>query len=97
MTTLQLTDARPDTGGLSGDLAAVSGKIDPDMLPGRWSATDNTVSLPLLTAYALARHPPRPLKRLYRRRQAMMDRLLDEYRTARGFRDRRAEEAQGRS
>ena len=98
---LQLTDARPDTGGLSGATPgeAVSwGKIDPDMLPGTVVCyLDNTVSLPLLTAYALARHTPRPLKRLYGRRQAMMDRLLDEYRAARAFRDRRAEEAQGRS
>ena len=58
---------------------------------------DNTVSLPLLTAYALARHAPRPLKRLYARREAMMDRLLAEYHAALEFRDRRAEEAQGRS
>ncbi|HEX9166785.1 MAG TPA: deoxyhypusine synthase [Gemmatimonadales bacterium] len=98
---LQLTDARPDTGGLSGATPgeAVSwGKIDPDMLPGTVVCyMDNTVSLPLLTAYALARHSPRPLRRLYGRRQEMMDRLLAEYRAARGFRDRRAEEAQGRS
>jgi deoxyhypusine synthase len=54
---------------------------------------DNSVALPLLTAYALARHSPRPLKRLYRRREAMMERLLGEYRAALEFRDRRAEEA----
>jgi deoxyhypusine synthase len=96
---LQLTDARPDTGGLSGATPgeAVSwGKIDPDMLPGTVVCyLDNTVSLPLLTAYALARHAPRPLKRLYARREAMMQRLRDEYRAALAFRDRRAEEAKG--
>lgn len=96
---LQLTDARPDTGGLSGATPgeAVSwGKIDPDMLPGTVVCyMDNTVSLPLLTSYALARHAPRPLKRLYGRREAMMARLMDEYRKALAFRDRRAEEAQG--
>jgi deoxyhypusine synthase len=53
------------------------------------------VSLPLLTAYALARHAPRPLKRLYARRQAMMDRLIQEYRAALEFRDRRAEDSKG--
>ena len=94
---LQMTDARPDTGGLSGATPneAVSwGKIDPDMLPGTVVVyTDNSVSLPLLTAYALARHAPRPLKRLYQRRDAMMDRLVSEYRAALEFRDRRAEEA----
>ena len=94
---LQLTDARPDTGGLSGATPgeAVSwGKIDPDMLPGTVVCyMDNTVSLPLLTAYALARHAPRPLKRLYSKREAMMTRLIEEYRSARAFRDQRTEEA----
>jgi deoxyhypusine synthase len=96
---LQMTDARPDTGGLSGATPneAVSwGKIDPDQLPGTVVVyMDNSVALPLLTAYALARHAPRPLKRLYGRRAAMMDRLLTEYRAALAFRDRRAEEAKG--
>jgi deoxyhypusine synthase len=41
--------------------------------------TDSTLALPLLTSYALARHQPRPLKRLYDRRVAMYDRLKDEY------------------
>jgi deoxyhypusine synthase len=91
---LQLTDARPDTGGLSGATPgeAVSwGKIDPDMLPGTVVCyMDNTVSLPLLTAYALARKPRRPLRRLYARREAMMRRLTDEYRASLEFRDTRA-------
>ena len=94
---LQLTDARPDTGGLSGATPgeAVSwGKIDPDMLPGTVVCyMDNTVSLPLLTAYALARKPKRPLRRLYARREAMMRRLMDEYHAALEFRDNRAEQA----
>jgi deoxyhypusine synthase len=94
---LQLTDARPDTGGLSGATPgeAVSwGKIDPDMLPGTVVCyLDNSVSLPLLTAYARARHAARPLKRLYRKREAMMRRLVEEYRAALARRDRRAHEA----
>jgi deoxyhypusine synthase len=94
---LQLTDARPDTGGLSGATPgeAVSwGKIDPDMLPGTVVCyMDNTVSLPLLTAYALARKPRRPLRRLYARREAMMQRLMDEYHAALEFRNNRAEQA----
>ena len=95
---LQMTDARPDTGGLSGATPgeAVSwGKIDPDMLPDTVVCyLDNTVALPLLAAYALARHAPRPCKRLYQRREAMMARLVEEYRAAIAFRDARAEEAQ---
>ena len=94
---LQLTDARPDTGGLSGATPgeAVSwGKIDPDMLPGTVVCyMDNTVSLPLLTAYALARKAPRPLKRLHGKREAMMARLMDEYHAALELRDRRAVDA----
>lgn len=94
---LQMTDARPDTGGLSGATPneAVSwGKIDPDQLPGTVVVyMDNSVALPLLTAYALARHAPRPLRRLHARREAMMERLVSEYRAALAFRDRRAEEA----
>jgi deoxyhypusine synthase len=83
---LQITDARPDTGGLSGATPAEAvswGKIDPDRLPDAVVCyLDSTVALPLLTAYAHARHAPRPLKRLFDRRQEMMERLTTEYRRA---------------
>jgi deoxyhypusine synthase len=96
---LQMTDARPDVGGLSGATPneAVSwGKIDPDQLPGTVVCyADNTITLPLLTAYALQRVEPRPPKRLYDRRGAMMDRLVSEYRSALAFRDQRADDAKG--
>ena len=70
------------------------GKIDPDMLPGTVVCyLDNSVSLPLLTAYAKARRGPRPLRRLFGRREAMNRRLLEEYRAALETRDRRAQEA----
>ena len=81
---LQVTDARPDTGGLSGATPgeAVSwGKIDPDRLPDAIVCyLDSTVALPIITAYALARHKPRQPRRLYQRRQEFMDLLLTEYR-----------------
>ena len=74
---LQITDARPDTGGLSGATPAEAvswGKIDPDRLPDAVVCyLDSTVALPLLTAYAHARHAKRPLKRLYDRRGEMMN------------------------
>jgi len=80
---LQLTDARPDTGGLSGATPseAVSwGKIDPDQLPGTVVCyADSTISLPLIAAYAFAKRQPRPLKRLYDRRGELMDLLKSEY------------------
>jgi deoxyhypusine synthase len=68
---LQITDARPDVGGLSGATPgeAVSwGKVDPEKLPDAVVAyVDSTVALPLLTHYALAVGPHRPPKRLYDR------------------------------
>ncbi len=80
---LQITDARPDTGGLSGATPAEAvswGKIDPDRLPDAVVCyLDSTVALPLLTSYAFARHAVRPLKRLFDRREAMMSRLQEEY------------------
>jgi len=80
---LQVTDARPDTGGLSGATPseAVSwGKVDPDRLPDALVCyTDTTIAMPILTHYALARHKPRKLKRLYDRRAAMMRALTKEY------------------
>jgi deoxyhypusine synthase len=76
---LQITDARADTGGLSGATPgeAVSwGKIDPDQLPGSVVCyVDSTIALPILTAYALAKKSPRPLKRLFDRRSELMEAL----------------------
>jgi deoxyhypusine synthase len=80
---LQITDARPDTGGLSGATPAEAvswGKIDPDRLPDAVVCyLDSTVALPLLTSYALAKRDPRPLKRLYDRRESLMAQLRTEY------------------
>jgi deoxyhypusine synthase len=80
---LQVTDARPDTGGLSGATPseAVSwGKVDPDRLPDAVVCyTDTTIAMPLFTHYALARHKPRPLRRLYDQRATMMRALTKEY------------------
>ncbi|GAB4235856.1 MAG: deoxyhypusine synthase [Acidobacteriota bacterium] len=80
---IQFTDARPDTGGLSGATPseAVSwGKVDPDQLPNSVVCyLDCTVALPLLTAYVRAKVAPRPPKRLYDRRQELVRALADEY------------------
>ena len=80
---LQVTDARPDTGGLSGATPgeAVSwGKVDPDRLPDAVVCyVDSTVALPLITAYALTRHEPREPRRLYEKRDQFMNLLLAEY------------------
>lgn len=80
---VQFTDARPDTGGLSGATPseAVSwGKVDPEQLPNSVVCyLDCTVALPLLTGYVLAKAAPRPLKRLYERRQELVQALAAEY------------------
>lgn len=80
---LQVTDARPDTGGLSGATPseAVSwGKVDPDRLPDAVVCyTDTTIAMPLLTHYALARHKRRKHRRLYDKRGAMVRALTKEY------------------
>ena len=81
---VQFTDARPDTGGLSGATPseAVSwGKIDPDKLPDAVVAyVDSTVALPIVGAYLAARCKPRAPRRLYERLPALMEKLRAEYR-----------------
>lgn len=80
---IQFTDARPDTGGLSGATPseAVSwGKVDPDMLPNTVVCyLDASVALPLLTAYAIGKHSRRPLRQLYPRREELLENLKQEY------------------
>ena len=83
---LQITDARPDTGGLSGATPseAVSwGKVDPDKLPDTVVCyLDSTVALPLLCAFAFDRVGRRARRRLYDRRAEMLAALGKAYRKA---------------
>jgi deoxyhypusine synthase len=80
---LQVTDARPDTGGLSGATpqeAMTWGKVDPEQLPDTVTCyLDSTVALPLLTVYALATRPPRAPRRLMDRLEELTRRLEAEY------------------
>jgi len=80
---IQVTDARPDTGGLSGATPseAVSwGKVDPEELPSTVVCyTDSTIALPILTAYVINQCASRPLKRLYDRREEMLATLRRDY------------------
>ena len=84
---LQFTDARPDTGGLSGATPseAVSwGKVRPDSLPDTVVCyLDSTVALPLVTAYALSRVAKRKPRRLYDQLPKLMEHLQKEYRKVR--------------
>src|SRR3954465_8281355 len=80
---LQCTDARPDTGGLSGATPAEAvswGKVDPDSLPDCVVCyTDSTIALPLLTAYVLTRVKPRKQKRLIDRRDEILENVRSKY------------------
>ena len=80
---IQVTDARPDTGGLSGATPseAVSwGKVDPDELPNTIVCyTDSTIALPIMTAYVIDQCEARPLKRLYDQREVLLAKLQADY------------------
>jgi len=74
---LQITDARPDTGGLSGATPseAVSwGKVDPSGIDDTVIVySDATIVLPLMTSYILKNVKPRKLKKLYRKREENLE------------------------
>ena len=80
---VQVTDARPDTGGLSGATPAEAvswGKVDPSRLSDTVVVyADGTIVVPLLTAYALTRVRPRPLRRLYDRREELVEKLKTDF------------------
>jgi len=80
---LQCTDARPDTGGLSGATPAEAvswGKIDPSNLPDCVVCyADSTITLPLITAYALTKVAPRRRKELYKHRDELYGNLREQY------------------
>jgi deoxyhypusine synthase len=80
---INITDARQDTGGLSGapPSEAVSwGKIDPAALQETVTAyLDVTVALPLMVAYVTQTTKPKKQKRLYYRRQELREKLTKSY------------------
>ncbi|MBN1382662.1 MAG: deoxyhypusine synthase [Deltaproteobacteria bacterium] len=80
---INITDARPDTGGLSGappSEAASWGKIDPDKLDEAVTAyLDVTLALPLMTAYVVQTTKPKKLKRLYDRAAELNERLIESF------------------
>jgi len=80
---INITDARPDTGGLSGappSEAASWGKIDPTKLEETVTAyVDVTVAFPLLVAYVLKTTEPKKQKRLYDRGEELREKLIRSY------------------
>jgi deoxyhypusine synthase len=80
---INVTDARPDTGGLSGappSEAASWGKIDPTKLEEAVTAyLDVTTALPLMVAYTLKTTEPKKQKRLYDRGAELHEKLARSY------------------
>jgi deoxyhypusine synthase len=80
---INVTDARPDTGGLSGappSEAASWGKIDPTKLEETVTAyLDVTVALPIMAAYAVQTAKPKKFKRLYDRGDELHRKLVKSY------------------
>lgn len=80
---VQITDARADTGGLSGATpseAVTWGKVDEEMLPDTVVCyTDSTIAVPIITSYVLSKLKNREPKRLYSRRVEMLANLKKEY------------------
>ena len=80
---INITDARPDTGGLSGappSEAASWGKIDPSKLEETVTAyIDVTVAFPLMVAYVIQTTKPKKLKRLYERGDELRKKLINSY------------------
>ncbi|HUT28356.1 MAG TPA: deoxyhypusine synthase [Sedimentisphaerales bacterium] len=80
---INVTDARPDTGGLSGappSEAASWGKIDPTKLEETVTAyLDATVALPIMAAYVLQTTRPKKQKRLYHRAKELHEKLIKSY------------------
>ena len=80
---VQVTDARPDTGGLSGATPneAVSwAKIDPDTVNQSVVCySDSTIVMPLLTAYLEDCGIKRKPKRLCKKLPALMDKLREAF------------------
>jgi len=80
---INITDARPDTGGLSGappSEAASWGKIDPKQLEETVTAyLDVTVALPIMVAYVIQTTKQKKLKRLYDRGKELRKKLIKSY------------------
>jgi len=79
----QVTDARPDTGGLSGATPAEAitwNKIDPDMLSHAVVCyADSTIVMPLVVAYLQAKGIKRKPRRLMRRLDGLVEHLRTQY------------------
>lgn len=79
---IQITDARPDTGGLSGATLQEGkswGKVQ-DAHEGLVTVySDTTIAFPIIAAYVLATQKPRKPKRLYKNLGKFYEKLQNDY------------------
>ncbi len=80
---IQVTDARPDTGGLSGATpseAVTWSKINPSMLPNTIVCyADITIVMPLVLAYLLQKGAKRQPKHLYDLRNELVEKMKQDF------------------
>jgi deoxyhypusine synthase len=79
---VQITDARPDTGGLSGATPSEAkswGKVKDAVRNNVVVYADATIALPVLAAWALTKCRPRPPKRLYAKRERFTRHVIDRF------------------
>ena len=79
---IQITDARPDTGGLSGATLQEGkswGKIQDAHHGTATVYADSTIAFPILALYVLSNQKARKPKRLYKRLDKMYDKLSIDY------------------
>lgn len=80
---IQLTDARPDTGGLSGATPAEAkswGKVKDAKINNVVVYCDSSIAAPVLLAYALSMREPRKPKRLMKKKDELTKNLITTYR-----------------
>jgi deoxyhypusine synthase len=79
---IQITDARPDTGGLSGATLQEGkswGKVQDSHHDMITVYADSTIAFPILALYALSNQKPRKPKRLYKKLDQYYNSLRDEF------------------
>ena len=79
---IQVTDARPDTGGLSGATLQEGkswGKIQDAHRGMATVYADATIAFPILALYVMSNHAPRKHKRLYDRLEPYYQKLSSDY------------------
>ena len=79
---VQLTDARPDTGGLSGATPSEAkswGKLKDAVRNNVVVYGDATIALPVMAAWALSKCSARPHKRLYTKREKLASHVIERF------------------